>query len=167
MERAISHSARMRRQKTTCPSVLWKEYHDQGRHIGEKPSVTGASVVNQYTYSGLANHDNTVNVSTNNPTYDWQHTRLRKYIGLSAVNRETVTIGHQPPLSADADERVFQDFHIMNNFDISKGVTWQVKTKPRINRLTFAFSLTRRNRLRNLLPAFPCRRIGTGRAGGF
>lgn len=121
MERAISHSARMRRQRTTFPSVLWKEFHDQRRHIGEKLAVTGASVVNPYTYSGLANHDNTVNVSTNNPTYDWQQTRPRKYIGLSAVNHETVTVGHQSLLSADADEGLFRAFHIMNNFDIPKG----------------------------------------------
>ena len=49
----------------------------------------------EYTQAGLTIHDNTVNAVTNNPTYDWQLTNLRKYIGLSAENRETVTVGRQ------------------------------------------------------------------------
>ncbi len=57
--------------------------------------ATGASVVIEYTQAGLTIHDNTVNAVTNNPTYDWQLTNLRKYIGLSAENRETVTVGRQ------------------------------------------------------------------------
>ena len=57
--------------------------------------ATGASIVIEYTKSGLTIHDNTVNAVTNNPTYDWQLTNLRNYIGLSATNRETVKVGTQ------------------------------------------------------------------------
>ena len=57
--------------------------------------ATGASIVIEYTHSGLTIHDNTVNAVTNNPTYDWQLTNLRKYIGLTAVNREALTVGRQ------------------------------------------------------------------------
>lgn len=57
--------------------------------------ATGASIVIEYTQSGLTIHDNTVNAVTNNPTYDWQLTNLRKYIGLTAVNREALTVGRQ------------------------------------------------------------------------
>ena len=55
----------------------------------------GGSIVIEYTKSGLTIHDNTVNVVTNNPTYDWQLTNLRNYIGLTATNRETLTVGKQ------------------------------------------------------------------------
>ncbi|MDG1809314.1 MAG: choloylglycine hydrolase family protein [Pirellulaceae bacterium] len=57
--------------------------------------ATGAAIVIEYTQTGLRIHDNTVNAVTNNPTYDWHLTNLRKYIGLSAVNRETVKVGQQ------------------------------------------------------------------------
>ena len=57
--------------------------------------ATGASIVIEYTKNGLAIHDNTVNVVTNNPPYDWHLTNLRKYIGLSAENREALTVGRQ------------------------------------------------------------------------
>lgn len=57
--------------------------------------ATGASIVIEYTQNGLAIHDNTVNAVTNNPPYDWHLTNLRKYIGLSAENREAVQVGRQ------------------------------------------------------------------------
>ncbi len=57
--------------------------------------ATGAAIVIEYTESGLTIHDNTVNAVANNPSYDWHLTNLRKYIGLSAVNRETITVGQQ------------------------------------------------------------------------
>ena len=56
---------------------------------------TGASVVIEYSKSGLAFFDNTVNVVTNNPSYDWHETNLRNYVGMSPVNRNEVTVGRQ------------------------------------------------------------------------
>ena len=56
---------------------------------------TGASVVIEYTESGISIHDNTVNAVTNNPTFDWHKTNLRNYVGLSPVNREEATVGRQ------------------------------------------------------------------------
>jgi choloylglycine hydrolase len=56
---------------------------------------TGASVVIEYTKSGLTVHDNTVNVVTNNPTYDWHLTNLNNYVGLTAENRGERVIGSQ------------------------------------------------------------------------
>jgi choloylglycine hydrolase len=56
---------------------------------------TGASVVIEYTKSGLTIHDNTVNVVTNNPTYDWHLTNLNNYVGLTAENKSEQTIGTQ------------------------------------------------------------------------
>lgn len=57
--------------------------------------ATGASIVIEYTVDGLRIHDNTVNVITNNPPYDWHLTNLRSYIGLSVDNRAEITIGRQ------------------------------------------------------------------------
>ncbi|MCH2109254.1 MAG: choloylglycine hydrolase family protein [Polyangiaceae bacterium] len=56
---------------------------------------TGASIVIEYTDAGLKIFDNTVNVVTNNPTYDWHLTNLNNYVGLTAMNREARTIGTQ------------------------------------------------------------------------
>jgi len=55
--------------------------------------ATGASVVIQFTESGLAFFENTVNAVTNDPTFDWHKTNLQNYIGLSPVNREEITVG--------------------------------------------------------------------------
>ncbi|MEO9653343.1 MAG: choloylglycine hydrolase family protein [Roseobacter sp.] len=116
--------------------------------------VSGASVIIEYTADGLAIHDNTVNVVTNNPPYDWHITNLRNYIGLQAENFSEITVGSQTlePFgqgtglagipgdftspsrfvratafvnsalpSRDADEAIFNAFHILNAFDIPKG----------------------------------------------
>ncbi len=56
---------------------------------------TGASVVIEYTKSGLTFFDNTVNAVTNNPTFDWHKTNVRNYVGLSPVNRDKVTVGRE------------------------------------------------------------------------
>ncbi|MGB0135232.1 linear amide C-N hydrolase [Dokdonella sp.] len=57
--------------------------------------ATGASIVVEYTKNGLHIHDNTVNVITNNPPYDWHLTNLRNYIGLHAENNTAITVGKQ------------------------------------------------------------------------
>ena len=57
--------------------------------------ASGVSIVIEYTAAGLTVHDNTVNAVTNNPSYDWQLTNLRKYVGLRPQNREAVTVGQQ------------------------------------------------------------------------
>ena len=56
---------------------------------------TGASVVIEYTKSGLTFFDNTINAVTNNPTFDWHKTNVRNYVGLSPVNRDKVTVGRE------------------------------------------------------------------------
>jgi choloylglycine hydrolase len=116
--------------------------------------ATGASIVIEYTVDGLTIHDNTVNAVTNNPTYDWQLTNLRNYVGLQAENLSEITVGSQTlrPFgqgtgmaglpgdftstsrfvravafantalpSRDANDAVFDAFHILNAFDIPKG----------------------------------------------
>ncbi len=116
--------------------------------------ATGASVVIEYTVNGLTIHDNTVNVITNNPPYDWHLTNLRNYIGLQAENFSEITVGNQTlqPFgqgtgmvgipgdftspsrfvravafantqlpSRDANDAIFNAFHILNAFDIPKG----------------------------------------------
>jgi len=55
--------------------------------------ASGASIVIEYTESGLSVFNNTVNAVTNNPSYDWHLTNLRNYIGLQSENRESMTIG--------------------------------------------------------------------------
>lgn len=55
----------------------------------------GAAIVIEYTDKGLTIYDNTVNVVTNNPTYEWHLTNLRNYIGLQPANRQAVTVGSQ------------------------------------------------------------------------
>jgi len=57
--------------------------------------ASGASIVIEYTESGLSVFDNTVNAVTNNPSYDWHLTNLRNYIGLQSENRESMTIGSE------------------------------------------------------------------------
>ncbi len=56
---------------------------------------SGASIVIEITAQGLKMFDNTVNVVTNNPTYDWHLTNLNNYVGLTATNREAQTVGRQ------------------------------------------------------------------------
>jgi len=55
--------------------------------------ASGASIIIEYTQDGLTIFENTVNVVTNNPSYDWHLTNLRNYIGLSADNRPEITVG--------------------------------------------------------------------------
>jgi choloylglycine hydrolase len=55
----------------------------------------GDSIVIEYTKDGLTIHDNTVNVVTNNPSYDWHLTNLRGYIGLQAQNLAQIKVGRQ------------------------------------------------------------------------
>lgn len=57
--------------------------------------ATGAAIVIEYTDKGLQVYDNTVNVVTNTPTYDWHLTNLRNYIGLQPTNRPAITVGSQ------------------------------------------------------------------------
>ena len=57
--------------------------------------ASGTSIVIEYTAAGLTIHDNTVNVITNNPTYDWHLTNLRNYVGLQAENQSTVALGDE------------------------------------------------------------------------
>lgn len=57
--------------------------------------VSGASIVIEYTENGLSIFDNTVNVVTNNPTYDWHLTNLRNYVGLQSENRGQISVGEQ------------------------------------------------------------------------
>ena len=57
--------------------------------------ASGAAIVIEYTADGLRIHDNTVNVVTNNPPYDWHLTNLQNYIGLTAENHEQITIARQ------------------------------------------------------------------------
>ena len=54
--------------------------------------ATGASIVIEYTKAGLQIHENKVNVVTNNPTYAWQETNLRNYVGLDPVNKEHIKV---------------------------------------------------------------------------
>jgi choloylglycine hydrolase len=56
---------------------------------------SGASVVIEYTKDGLTVHENTVNVVTNNPTYDWHVTNLSNYVGLQPRNVEVIEVGTQ------------------------------------------------------------------------
>ncbi|WP_435231044.1 linear amide C-N hydrolase [Pseudopelagicola sp. nBUS_20] len=55
--------------------------------------ASGASIVIEYTASGLTVFDNTVNAVTNNPSYDWHLTNLRNYVGLQSENRGSMTVG--------------------------------------------------------------------------
>jgi choloylglycine hydrolase len=57
--------------------------------------ASGASIVIEYTENGLSIFDNTVNVVTNNPTYDWHLTNLRNYVGLQSENRGKIKVGEQ------------------------------------------------------------------------
>lgn len=57
--------------------------------------ATGAAIVIEYTEKGLQVYDNSVNVVTNNPTYDWHVTNLRNYIGLQSSNRTEIKVGSQ------------------------------------------------------------------------
>ncbi|MEO9601662.1 MAG: choloylglycine hydrolase family protein [Roseobacter sp.] len=57
--------------------------------------ASGASIVIEYTEKGLSIFDNTVNVVTNNPTYDWHLTNLRNYVGLQSENRGKIKVGDQ------------------------------------------------------------------------
>lgn len=57
--------------------------------------ASGDSIVIEYTKDGLRIFDNTVNVVTNNPSYDWHLTNLQNYIGLQAENRDEITVGTQ------------------------------------------------------------------------
>ncbi|NQX87806.1 MAG: linear amide C-N hydrolase [Halioglobus sp.] len=55
----------------------------------------GESAVIEYTADGLRIFDNTVNVVTNIPRYDWHLTNLNNYVGLSAQNREARRLGER------------------------------------------------------------------------
>lgn len=56
---------------------------------------SGASIVVEFTEDGLHVYDNTVNVVTNNPTYDWHLTNLNNYVGLTANNYGKRIVGRQ------------------------------------------------------------------------
>lgn len=57
--------------------------------------ATGAAIVIEFTDKGLQIYDNTVNVVTNNPTFDWHKTNLRNFVGLQPANRLAITVGSQ------------------------------------------------------------------------
>jgi choloylglycine hydrolase len=57
--------------------------------------ASGASIVIEYSRSGLSVFENTVNAITNNPPYGWHLTNLRNYIGLQSENRQSITIGSE------------------------------------------------------------------------
>ncbi|WP_197469282.1 choloylglycine hydrolase family protein [Oleiphilus sp. HI0125] len=54
---------------------------------------SGESIVVEITADGLKIFDNTVNVVTNNPTFDWHLTNLNNYVGLTAENRGPQIVG--------------------------------------------------------------------------
>jgi len=56
---------------------------------------SGESIVIEITKSGLKIFDNTVNVVTNNPTYDWHLTNLDNYVGLTNKNKGEQIVGRQ------------------------------------------------------------------------
>jgi choloylglycine hydrolase len=56
---------------------------------------SGESIVIEITKDGLKIFDNTVNVVTNNPTYDWHLTNLNNYVGLTPENRTEKMVGRQ------------------------------------------------------------------------
>lgn len=53
---------------------------------------TGAAIIIEYLDGKLIIHDNEANVITNSPSYDWQTTNLRNYIGLKPENNPPVSI---------------------------------------------------------------------------
>ncbi len=53
---------------------------------------TGAAVVVEPIGGKLVIYDDPLGVLTNSPTFDWHMTNLRNYVGLSADNREAVTV---------------------------------------------------------------------------
>ncbi|RXJ74198.1 choloylglycine hydrolase [Veronia nyctiphanis] len=57
--------------------------------------ATGESIVVEITKDGLKIFDNTVNVVTNNPTYDWHLTNLNNYVGLTPDNQTSKTVSRQ------------------------------------------------------------------------
>ncbi|MFZ5584742.1 MAG: linear amide C-N hydrolase [Thermodesulfobacteriota bacterium] len=56
---------------------------------------TGEALVIEYVDGRLALHECSVGVITNSPPYGWHLTNLRNYVGLSALNRPSVKIGHE------------------------------------------------------------------------
>lgn len=56
---------------------------------------TGAAIVVEFV-NGKAKIFDSVGVITNNPTYDWQVTNLRNFVGLQAKNHESVTYMGKP-----------------------------------------------------------------------
>ncbi|MDW5289620.1 choloylglycine hydrolase family protein [Formosa sp. PL04] len=62
---------------------------------------SGKSIVIEYSKDGLKIFDNTVNVVTNNPSYDWHLTNLRNYVNLTPDNVNGITLNGEKftPLS--------------------------------------------------------------------
>ena len=54
---------------------------------------SGKSIVVEYVDGKLNVHDNPLGVITNSPTFDWQMTNLRNYVGFSFSNRPDVQVG--------------------------------------------------------------------------
>ncbi len=121
--------------------------------------VTGASIVIEYTSSGLNIYDNPLGVITNSPSFDWHMTNLRNYISLTSINSPSITLDEinftpfgqgsgmfglpgdfTPPSrfvravafsktisqTKNADECRDAVFHVLNLFDIPKGVVCEV-----------------------------------------
>jgi choloylglycine hydrolase len=55
--------------------------------------ASGKCIVIEYVDCKLHVHDNPLGVMTNAPTFDWQMTNLRNYVGFSLVNRPPVVVG--------------------------------------------------------------------------
>lgn len=62
---------------------------------------SGNSIVIEYSKNGLQIFDNTVQVVTNNPTYDWHTTNIRNYVNLTPDNVNGININGEKytPLS--------------------------------------------------------------------
>lgn len=56
----------------------------------------GGDLVVEFVKGGMALHDNVIGVLTNSPTFDWQTTNLRNYIGLTNVEDHPVNLMGMP-----------------------------------------------------------------------
>jgi len=67
-------------ENTPCPTLHWM--------VSDKE---GNSIVVEKTIDGLKVHDNTVNVMTNDPPFDWHLINLREYIKLSPEHPKKIS----------------------------------------------------------------------------
>ena len=81
--------------KLTVVGTYVKEINDYAPFHYAVTDRNGQSIVIEYTNRGLTIFENTANVVTNNPTYDWHLTNLNNYVGLTAENRAAQKVGQQ------------------------------------------------------------------------